>query len=326
MSDWEQPIFPPETSSRWPKPAIHLNVEFGIAMRPEDKIRIASMNYTSKQMEKRLDERVRQQHEDDLFLPQQQQEQYPSRHPTILMPARGNRERQNLLNDQQDAVERQGRLGISRGEQHQRGTYAPPTIIDRTQPRSPISPVSPIIISPPQHTSSIPLDLQLALSWSDEMTLQRSAPTSSIWGPERSEPRDENHCTRPNWDRVNQKFPPSPSQFRLGDDALPWSVPPWYRGPEPGFASPPAATPAVPNFESSPNKKLDDPQRARDMETLHQAMMTVGTLSDEGWDDPSWQGFGAMPSGPRSLGWATSTEDASLFARDSHPQGHSAHL
>lgn len=39
-------------------------------------------------------------------------------------------------------------------------------------------------------------------------------------------------------ERLDRPLPYSPARFRLGEDDLPWSVPPWYRSPEPEFASP----------------------------------------------------------------------------------------
>ena len=322
MTPWEQPRFPPRTSSRWATPGIFVNVEFGVSVRPEDRTHVASLKYASKKMETKLnEERIRQQYEDGLFLSQEQQEQDLSRHPTILMPARGNQEIQERLYDQQDLAERQRRLGVSMREQHQRGTSAPPTLTDRTQPVSPISPmspmspVSPMFVSPVQHTSSMPVDFGLDMPY-NEITFQRSVPMESMLEPEMPVSQDHRSSQRPqiNRARINQELPPSPSQFRLGEDDLPWSVPPWYRAPEPGFSSPPA-----PSMQPEP-RRLDDPQRVRDLETLHQAMMTVDSLSAEGWNDPSWQGFGEMPSGPRSLGWAVaSTSSDSLRPTLSSP-------
>ncbi|KAH8590868.1 hypothetical protein B0O99DRAFT_520742 [Bisporella sp. PMI_857] len=280
MANWEQPRYPPRTSSRWPAPGIFVNVEFGVSMRPEDKTHMASMKYASKKMEERLqEERIRQQHESGLFYLQQQQELELSRHPTILMPARGDPQRQARLYDQHDRAEqarqRQRSLGVSMREQHERGTSAPPTVADRTQPISPISP-----------------------------PVERTAPVEHRLSPQSAGVPAG---------RINQDLPPTPSnQFRLGEADLPWSVPPWYRAPEPEFAS--IASPVVARVENE-HRRLDDPQRVRDLETLHQAMMTVDSLSAEGWEPASWEGLGALPSGPRSLGWAVATSDSSQHLR-----------
>lgn len=108
-------------------------------------------------------------------------------------------------------------------------------------------------------------------------------------------------------ERTNQALPPTPSQFRLGEDDLPWSMPPWYRPPEPEVASPPQIRVEV---EPPPPRRLDDPQRVRDLETLHQAMMTVDSLNNDGWEPWMWESVGDMPRGPRSIGWAIRSEDA----------------
>lgn len=320
MTHWEQPRFPPRTSSRrWVAPGIFVNVEFGVTVKPDDRPHVASLKYASKKMDAKLnEERIRQQYEDGLFLLQEQQERDLSRHPTILMPARGNPAMQNRQYEQQDVVERQRRLGVSMREQHERGTSAPPTITDRTRPISPVSPISPMSMASFEtsfeQTTSMPSDFPFDISF-NEITFQRSAPIESILQPERATPQMNRKTKqlRVNRDRINQQLPPSPSQFRLGEDDLPWSVQPWYRTPEPGVSTPP-----IPSIKTE-SSKLDDPQRVRDLETLHQAMMTVDSLSAEGWDDPSWQGFGDMPSGPRSLGWAVASTDASLRPTLSSP-------
>lgn len=61
---------------------------------------------------------------------------------------------------------------------------------------------------------------------------------------------------------------------------------------------------------SPQSRRLDDPQRVRDLETLHQAMMTVDSLGNDGWEPWTWESVGDMPRGPRSIGWAVSSEDA----------------
>lgn len=114
------------------------------------------------------------------------------------------------------------------------------------------------------------------------------------------------HTSSMPMDRTNQALPPTPSQFRLGEADLPWSMPPWYRSPEPELTSP-----TVPRVEvEPPARRLDDPQRVRDLETLHQAMMTVDSLNNDGWEPWTWDSVGDMPRGPRSIGWAVSSEDA----------------
>jgi hypothetical protein len=106
--------------------------------------------------------------------------------------------------------------------------------------------------------------------------------------------------------RLDQPLPPTPSQFRLGDAELPWSMPAWYRATEPEFAT---SSPVRVERES---RRTDDPQRVRDLETLHQAMMTVDSLGNDGWEPWTLDSVGDFPRGPRSIGWAVSSTDASL--------------
>lgn len=53
----------------------------------------------------------------------------------------------------------------------------------------------------------------------------------------------------------------------------------------------------------------EDPQRVRELENLHQAMMTVDSLDEGGWDAWTWESVGDTPRGPRGLGWAISSDD-----------------
>ena len=310
MANWETPRHTPKATSRWPAPGIFVNVEFGVSFAPEHRTHTTSMKYTSRRMEERLhQERIRQQYEQG-YSPEQLQ-------PTSIMPARIHEQNQARLQQQ----ERQRRLGVRTTEQHERGTSAPPTTVDRSQPISPISPVSPIgTIGPLQCTRSLSSQIVSPLQHT------RSLPS----------------------ERTNQALPPTPSQFRLGDEDMPWSMPPWYRDPEPEFASPPntrreppqqrqAVSPPwtrreseqrqrlnIPEIVSPPRSRreseqrherlrLDDPQRVKDLETLHQAMMTVDSLGSDGWEPwtrASWGDQPRVPPPPRSIGWAVSSEDA----------------
>jgi hypothetical protein len=87
---------------------------------------------------------------------------------------------------------------------------------------------------------------------------------------------------------------------------MPWSMPAWYRSsPDHSYSA--AASEVVMNQE---NRRMEDPQRVREMETLHQAMMTVDSLDHDGWEPWTWDSVGDMPRGPRSIGWAVSSRDA----------------
>jgi len=99
-------------------------------------------------------------------------------------------------------------------------------------------------------------------------------------------------------------LPPLPSQYRLGEHGLPWSTEPWYRPDSPGFSAPTTS-----DIELE-NRRGEDPQRVRDLEELHQAMMTVDSISHDELEPWIWESVGETPRGPRSLGWAVSSNDA----------------
>lgn len=308
-SSWERPQYPQRTSSRWPAPGVYVNVEFGVAMGPEDRTHTASMKYASRRMEERLhEERIRQQYEQGLYQPEGGYET----HPTILLPANGlhqERVQERRQNRHYQQQERQRRLGVRTREQHERGTSAPPILTDRNQPISPISPVSPIGSLHPSSGmsySAMPsVEPYLSPLRTSSMPIERSPASASASYARRS-------TGQASYERRDQPLPPTPSQFRLGDADLPWSMPPWYRPPEPEFLSPMGPS----SFEDEPRvtrvtRRTDDPQRVRELESLQQAMMTVDSLGNDGWEPWTLDSVGDFPSGPRSIGWAVSSNDAS---------------
>ncbi|KAF8866228.1 hypothetical protein BDZ45DRAFT_335629 [Acephala macrosclerotiorum] len=99
-------------------------------------------------------------------------------------------------------------------------------------------------------------------------------------------------------------LPPLPSQYRLGEDDLPWSTEPWYRP-----SSPENEAPSLVGIEVE-NRRGEDPQRVRELEDLHLAMLSVDSLPHDEWESWTWDSVGEMPRGPRSLGWAVRTDDA----------------
>ena len=111
------------------------------------------------------------------------------------------------------------------------------------------------------------------------------------------------HTTRSSTQGSERPLPPLPSRFRLGDDELPWSTEPWYSDPEPEIHSP-----ATVDIELE-ERRGEDPQRVRDLGALHHAMMTVDSLSHDGWEPWTWDTVGGMPRGPRSLGWAVRSSE-----------------
>ncbi|RFU35472.1 hypothetical protein B7463_g912, partial [Scytalidium lignicola] len=100
----------------------------------------------------------------------------------------------------------------------------------------------------------------------------------------------------------DRPLPPPPPTFRLGDD-LPWSSssPVWM-----GSNSPEEEECLIENE----NRRVEDPQRVRDLEALHNALMTVGSLDQDQWDPLSWDNASDIPRSPPSLGWAVGSDSA----------------
>ncbi|RDW78339.1 hypothetical protein BP5796_06191 [Coleophoma crateriformis] len=105
-------------------------------------------------------------------------------------------------------------------------------------------------------------------------------------------------------DRRDQPLPPLPSEFRLGEPDMPWSAPQFL--PVATYEDP---TTLDMDFQSE-STRGEDPQRVRDLGQLQQAMMTVDSLEENELDALTSEGIGGLPRGPRSLGWAISTNDA----------------
>lgn len=193
--------------------------------------------------------------------------QSPPQHPPSLVPG-GDYYRQPRARS----------LDINPRDTLERGVSAPPALQDISPPVSPVSMMSPL--SPAQRTIS-PLQ------------------TTSL-----------------SIDLSNRSLSAEPSRFRLGESGLPWTSEPWYRPEEetayfsPTFTSPtfsPRGHATAMNGIDLGERRNEDPQRAREMGNLHQAMMTVDSLGPEGWDAWTWDSVGDIPRGPRSLGWAVST-------------------
>jgi len=183
---------PPRTSSRWPAPGIHVNLEFGVSFSNNDSPHTASMKYTSRNMQERM-------------YNQQQESFYRQQNPQSLMPG-------NIQERQSRPQQRSRSLEVRPSYPYERGSSAPPTL----QPISPVSPITPLL----HHTGSMPLE------------------------------------------GADRPLPAAPSRFRLGEDGLPWSTEPFYRGEEREFASP--TRPAMVGIELE-ERRTEDPQRVREL-------------------------------------------------------------
>lgn len=325
MADWEPPPVPRSKSWRQHAPGVFLNLEFGVSLSGRDRLHTTAINHTSRHLQERLyrqqQETYYRDHQLALSIAQheyetdrqtrnlQEQEAHYRDHQLAISIAHAEYENHRHMRDLQQA--RQRSLGVRPLEQHERGSSAPPDIINQDVPPSGYS-VSPM--SGQQSTSTFqPFP---------------SAPQNRSIPPE----------------SINRPLPHTPATYRLGEAGLPWSVPPWYHPQEVDLTSPSLSPPTT--FRSNPprisptisvatsrsnrsissgrepwsaepmrspdwgteNRREEDPQRIGELAQLHQAMMSVDTIQQDGWEPWTWEdGVGDMPRGPRSLGWAIST-------------------
>ncbi|CAG8979788.1 hypothetical protein HYALB_00013370 [Hymenoscyphus albidus] len=254
----------PQKSSRWPSPAIHVNVEFGLSFSQNDPPHIRSMKYTSNTMNER-----RQRHRREEFMGNGQESLLSGgdRGQQEIDQQQLRQNQQHFHRHQQIQHDRQHSrtLTVSSRGSRERGSSAPPFL-------PPLSPVSSMSTGTYRNSTT----------W-NELSFRNS---------NRVESRD-----RP--------LPPEPSRFRLGEDELPWSTPAWYRSPDVESFNSPIGSVDI-GLPLSP-RRAEDPRRIRELEDLHQAMMTVDSLGNDEWDAWTWgEGVGDIPRGPRSLGWAVS--------------------
>jgi hypothetical protein len=101
---------------------------------------------------------------------------------------------------------------------------------------------------------------------------------------------------------------------------MPWSTDPWYRYDVSDEND--SVIMGRQLEQSRSQRRTEDPQRRRELEDLHLAMMTVDSLDQEGWQRWSWDSVQDSPRptqrAPECLGWAVSrTEEVpDLYADD----------
>jgi hypothetical protein len=296
MATWESER--PPRSSRWQAPGIFFNVEIGVSYGSEDRTHTRGIQYMSRRMEERMHEERMRRNRGEAYYHSSHEPSELQQLATLgaLMP--GSEESAEYQEADRQArhqqQQRQRQLGVRIREQHERGTSAPPSLEDRfdSPPVSYIPHIAPI-----QHTQSMPLE------------------------------RTDSY--NPLIDRTNQPLPPTPSQFRLGEDEMPWSMPAFYRSPDQPESAVPFDTSSTQSDGSSlyweqPNLtepleqgirenrgEMDDPQRVREREELHQAMMTVDSLPiGHGDFNPwTWDSTEHLLGSPRNLGWAVASRD-----------------
>lgn len=117
--------------------------------------------------------------------------------------------------------------------------------------------------------------------------------------------------------QLGKALPPTPGQFRLGHDDLPWSSPPFPTGKaEEGENDAPIASAArspAPPTQHGQQHFVDDRDRARtkEMQSLATAMMTV----DNGFEDQWWY------QGPRLVNVAGDLVTPTAIAESYAPDG-----
>ncbi|CZT01271.1 uncharacterized protein RCO7_01992 [Rhynchosporium graminicola] len=270
MATWD-PNQPRGRRTRVPAPGIFVGVEFGISFSNRGQPHMASLGYTSRRMQERLQRQRRQQ--EDHVLQEREHYQRPwvadfeRPHPSLLMPGTGSNRNEQYSWQSEYLEDQPRRISAQTHNSRERGSSAPPSLSDHSE--SPTSPVSSMgtysQFGPLQHTSSMP-----------------------IGGIQ---------------DRLERPLPPLPSQFRLGEDGLPWTTEPWYYESEPESEY---VSRVMAEVEQE-HRRQEDPQRVRDLGALQQAMMTVDSLPyEEAW---IWDSPGEEHQGPRSLGWAVRSED-----------------
>jgi hypothetical protein len=113
-------------------------------------------------------------------------------------------------------------------------------------------------------------------------------------------------------------LPPLPpdASFRLGSNDLPWTSPPlpYADSTEPTFLEPLTYTPPRRQQRQSETSRPENPERetvrTRELGQLHQAMLGIDSiaLGNDRWDPgENWDqigDLGALPRGPRGVGWA----------------------
>jgi hypothetical protein len=291
-------------------PGLYVNLEVGASFSPNSRTHIKQVEHVTKRMEENLyGERIQHQHERGVYRLESatyrnEETVDEAQRQEALLPGNGFTARKTIYGQELERLSTRPRESREYGyREHSRGKSAPPSLEDRYE--SPVSPLSAISTESRSEFNFIP-----PLQFSRSMALHRSDPRNP-----RNTPAE----------RTNYPLPPTPGDFRLGGENLPWSMPALF-GPVPTEFSAPTTTRDSNTRRSDRDGRMDDPQRARDLETLQQAMMTVDSLGQDAWEShtsnssvgenhkPSLSLGWAVSSTPRepvnSIGWAVSSQDS----------------
>ena len=294
--------------SHWPGPGIFVRVEVGVSFSPT-RSRHMSFGYASRNME----ERSRNQ-----------------RHPDSLMPASGNlgaAPPRHHIEDEERARTTRRRRMRSRSALQLRTSPVSPEAVTLSPEQYDLRDYHPFHPEPVFHPESVihpstvsvrdhhPAQPSQSTYRSSPVSLSTFSPQHANSYPPPQTPQASSSRMPPFAAAVRQStidrkpLPPLPSRFRLGSDALPWASPTIIDPDDITYSEPSNLSIDEP-LEPAQPARVDDPQRTRELEQLHQAMMGVDSMElGNDWWEPggSWDrhgDLGGLPSGPRSVGWA----------------------
>lgn len=313
--------------AHWPGPGIFVRVEVGVSFSPT-RSRQMSFGYTSKNMEEIARNQL---------------------YPDTLVPGSGN---SRAVTGGRQSPDEERRI-------RRRRMRSRSALQLRTSPVSPESvtlspeqynerdyhPFHPEPVFPPEpvfHPSPVSTR-DYRPSQASQNTYRSSPISPSTFSPQHSnsypppQTPQASSSRMPPFTAVRQStidrkpLPPLPSRYRLGSEGLPWSSPTIIDPDGQPFSEPSSISvgeaserpqPSPLPERPEPSMRVEDPQRRRELEQLHQAMMGIDsmTLGNEWWEPGgSWdrQGdLGGLPRGPRGVGWAvavpTREEDRQL--------------
>jgi hypothetical protein len=297
--------------SHWPGPGIFVRVEVGVSFSPA-RSRHMSFGYASRNME----ERNRNQ-----------------RHPDSIVPPSGNlgagQPQHQIENEERARTTRRRRMRSRSALQLRTSPVSAEEVTLSPEPydQRDYHPFHPEPAFHPEHCPAQPSQSTYRPS---PVSLRTFSPQHANSYPPPQTPQASSSQMPPFAAAVRQStidrkpLPPLPSRFRLGSDALPWASPTIIDPDDMTYSEPSNLSIDEPSEPTQP-ARVDDPQRTRELEQLHQAMMGVDSMElGNDWWEPggSWDrqaDLGGLPSGPRGVGWAIAVP-AREEDRPSRPQ------
>ncbi|KAI3328617.1 hypothetical protein F4824DRAFT_404126 [Ustulina deusta] len=252
------------------KPQLFVQLTFGVSWSDRHIPRTHTLSYTSKHLK---------QARNSGHFPRQE----PGHQHRRQDPAQ--RQHRGEWHHHRDPDRPRGRANHSR-PRHHHGTSSPPR--EPRELREPREPRADERRTSNERGSSAPPTVHDS-PWGDEE--EEGGPSATLF------PRSAR--TARNAPHVGKDLPTNPARFRLGEDGLPWSASAWPFDPdgdeeEPPFANLPTTLPLSP-----PNRRhSEDPQRARELESLSTAMVTVDNgFENQWWNQGERESTAWLPSG-----------------------------